>query len=120
MNRAEDLFFPLMITDGSDFQKNKSQRCKLKMKNEVKNFYFGDHIRTWTVISKKKKRSSPCFPISVRPAGSTVFLNLALRVKSLPTPDLALRNKYQKKKCEAISASKRVLTFPYRGYATKF
>ena len=57
------------------------------MKNEVKTFYFGDHIRTWTVISKKKKkRSSPCYPISVRPAASTVFPNLAFRVKSLLTP----------------------------------
>ena len=25
------------------------------MKNEVKTFYFGDHIRTWTVIFEKKK-----------------------------------------------------------------
>ena len=81
--------FPLEITDGSDFQKNTPQRCKIEMKHEVKNFYFGDHIRTWTVISEKKKklkRSSPCFPISERPVASTVFPNLALRVKSLPTP----------------------------------
>ena len=48
-------FFPLKITDGSDFQKNTPQRCKIEMKHEVKNFYFGDHIRTWTVISEKKK-----------------------------------------------------------------
>ena len=41
--------------DGSDFQKNKPQRCKTGIKNEVKTFYFGDHIRTLTVISKKKK-----------------------------------------------------------------
>ena len=45
-------FFPLKITDGRDFQKNKPQRCKIEMKNEVKTFYFGDHIRTWSVISK--------------------------------------------------------------------
>ena len=49
-------FFPLEITDGSDFQKNKPQRCKIEMKNEVKTFDFGDHIRTWTVISKKEKK----------------------------------------------------------------
>ena len=75
--------------DGSDFQENKPQRCKIGIKNEkneVKTFHFGDHIRTWTVISKK--RSSPCFPISVRPAASIIFPNLALRVKSLPTTDV--------------------------------
>ena len=72
--------------DGSDFQKNMPQRCKIGIKNEVKIFYFGDHIRTWTVISKK--RSLPCFSIRVRPAASTIFPNLALRGKSLPTPDL--------------------------------
>ena len=57
------------------------------MRKEIKTYYFVDHIRTWTVISKKKKRerSLPCFPISVRPAASTVFSNLALRVKNLPT-----------------------------------
>ena len=54
MNSAEDPFFPLEITDGSDFQINKPQRCKIETKNEVKTFYFGDHIRTWTVISKTK------------------------------------------------------------------
>ena len=53
----------------------------------MKTSYFGDHIRTWTVISKKKS-SSPCFPISVRLAASTVFPNLTLRVKYLPTPAL--------------------------------
>ena len=31
------------------------KRCKIGIKNEVKTSYFGDHIRTWTVISKKKK-----------------------------------------------------------------
>ena len=72
--------------DGSDFQKNKPQRCKIGLKNEVKTFYFGDHIRMWTVISKKKKRSLPCITVSVRPATSTVFPNLALRAKSLLTP----------------------------------
>ena len=41
--------------DGSDFQKNKPQRCKIEIKNEVKTFYFGGQIRTWTVISKKRK-----------------------------------------------------------------
>ena len=83
-------FFPLEIMDGSDFQKNKPQRRKIGIKNEkneVKTSYFGDHIRTWTVISKKKIF---CFPTSVRPAVSTVFPNLVLRVKSLPTPDLAV------------------------------
>ena len=40
--------------DDSDFQQNKPQRCKIGIKNEVKTFHFGDHIRTWTVISKKK------------------------------------------------------------------
>ena len=77
-------FFPLEIMDGSDFQENKPQQCKTGIKNEVKTFHFGNHIRTWTVIFKK--RSSPCFPISVRPAASTVFPNLALHVKSWPTP----------------------------------
>ena len=50
-------FFPLEIMDGSDFQKNKPQPCKIGIKNEkneVRTFYFGDHISTWTVISKKK------------------------------------------------------------------
>ena len=55
MNLAEDLFFPLEIMDGSNFQQNKPQRCKTGIKNEVKTSCFGDHIRTWTVISKKKK-----------------------------------------------------------------
>ena len=81
-------FFPLEITNGSDFQISKPQRCKIESKNEVKTFYYGDHIHTWTVIFKKKKRSSPCFQISVRPAALTVSLNLALCVKSLPIPDL--------------------------------
>ena len=57
--------------------------AKIEMKNEIKT--FGDHIRKWTVIYEKK-RSSPYFPISVRPAASTFFPNVALRVKSLPTP----------------------------------
>ena len=51
-------FIPLEIMNDSDFQKNKPQRCKIGIKNEknkVKTFYFGDHIRTKTVISKKKK-----------------------------------------------------------------
>ena len=55
-------FFPLEIMNGSDFQKNKPQWCKIGIKNEkneVKIFYFEDHICTWSVISKK--RSSPCF-----------------------------------------------------------
>ena len=50
-------FFPLEITDGSDFQKNKPQRYKIGIKNEkneVKIFYYGNHIRTRTVIFKKK------------------------------------------------------------------
>ena len=47
--------FLLEITDGSDFQKNMPQMFKIEMKNEIKTFYFGDHIRTWTVISKKRK-----------------------------------------------------------------
>ena len=75
------------MMDGSYLKKKKPQRCKIEMNNEVKTFYFGDHIRTWIVILKKE-RSSPCFPISVRPAASTVFPNLAFRVKSLPTLDL--------------------------------
>ena len=64
-------FFPLDIMDGSDFQKNKPQQCKIGIKNEVKTFYFGDHIRMWTVISKKKKKRSSYFPISAGPAVST-------------------------------------------------
>ncbi len=58
--------------DGSDFQKkNKPQRYKIGIKNEkneVRTFHFGDHIRTWTVISKKKvftlffnQRAARCF-----------------------------------------------------------
>ena len=39
------------------FSENKPQRCKTGIKNEVKTFYFGDHIRTWNVISKIKKWS---------------------------------------------------------------
>ena len=39
--------------DGSDFQNNKPQRCKIGIENEVKTFYFENHIRAWTVISKK-------------------------------------------------------------------
>ena len=35
---------------GSDFQKNKPQRCKIGIKNEVKAFHFGDHKKK----SKKK------------------------------------------------------------------
>ena len=77
-------FFLLEIMGSSDFQQNKPQRCKIGIKNEVTSFYFGDRNRPWTVISKKK-RSSPCFSISVRPAASTVFPNLDLPVKSLPT-----------------------------------
>ena len=76
--------------DGSDFQKNKPQRCKIEMKNEkneVKTFYFGDYICTWTVISNKKKVFTSFY--NQRAArGFTVFPNLALRVKSLPTPGL--------------------------------
>ena len=34
--------------------KTKLQRFKIGIKNEVKTFYFGDHICTWTVISPKK------------------------------------------------------------------
>ena len=78
-------FFPLKITDGSDFQKNKPQQCKIEMKNEVKIFYFGDYFMLVISKKEKKKRSSPCFPISGRPATSTVFPNLALCVKSLST-----------------------------------
>ena len=40
--------------DGSNFRKDEPQPCKIGIKNEVKAFYFGDHIRAWTVISKKK------------------------------------------------------------------
>ena len=49
-------FFRLEITNGSDFPKKKPQRCIIEMKNEVKTFDFGDHIRTWTVISEKKEK----------------------------------------------------------------
>ena len=50
----EQKTFFLEIMDGSDFQKNKPQQCNIGIKNEVKFFYFRDHIHTWTVISKKK------------------------------------------------------------------
>ena len=36
------------------FKKINSNGAKLKKRG--KNFYFGDHIRTWTVISKKEKK----------------------------------------------------------------
>ena len=66
--------------DGSDFQKNKKREKR------------GENLLFWISHSyekkKKRKRSLPCFPISVRPAASTAFPNLALRVKSLPTPGL--------------------------------
>ena len=51
------LFYPLEIMDGSDFQKNMPQLCKIGIKNEknnAKTFYFEDHICTWIVIFKKK------------------------------------------------------------------
>ena len=38
------------------FLKSKPQRCKIEIKNEVKTLYFGDHVRTWTEISKTKKK----------------------------------------------------------------
>ena len=41
--------------DSSDFQQNKPQRCKIGIKNEVKTFRFGDHIRTLDRDLKKKK-----------------------------------------------------------------
>ena len=77
--------------DGSDFEKNKPQRCKIGIrndKNEVKTIYYGDHIRTWTVISKKKKKGLHLvFSFSNQRAarGVNSFPDLALRVKSLPT-----------------------------------
>ena len=37
--------------DGSEFQQNRPQRCKIEIKNEVKTFHSGDHIRAR--ISKK-------------------------------------------------------------------
>ena len=53
---SERPFFPLKIMVGCDFQKkNKPQWYKIGIKNEVKAFYFEDHICTWTVIFKKKK-----------------------------------------------------------------
>ena len=78
----------LEITDGSDFQKNKPQRNRIEMKNKVKAFYFRDHIRTWTVISikKKEKKIFTLFSNQRAARASTVFPNLAGRVKSLPTP----------------------------------
>ena len=36
------------------FKKISLKRYKIGIKNEVKTFCFGDHIRTWTVISPKK------------------------------------------------------------------
>ena len=83
-------FFPLEIMDGSDFQKNKPQRYKIGIKTRWKpsiseiTFACGP----WS----PKKSSSPCFSISVRPAASTVFPNLALRVKSLHTPGINRRD----------------------------
>ena len=78
------------------------QNWNIKRENEVKTFHFGDHIRTWTVIFKK--RSSLCFPISVRPAASTVFPNLAFGVKSLPTPALT---------CSIVTLHKLIESFYY-------
>ena len=66
-------FIPLEITDGSDFQKNKPQRRKIEMKNEVITFYFVDHIRTWTVISKKKKCLHLVFQSAYGPRLQQIF-----------------------------------------------
>ena len=52
-------YFSLEIINVSAFQKNKPQWCKIGIKNEkneMKTFYFRDHIRTWTVISEKKRK----------------------------------------------------------------
>ena len=96
----------------SDFQQNKPQRCKIGIKDEVNSLYFGDHNRTCIVISKKKK-SSPCFSISVRPAASTVFPNLDLRVKNLPTPGLDTRYLFtvHTSHCGYFTAAKTYLPF---------
>ena len=46
-------------------------------------------FKLWPPKSTALARAlGPCFPISVRPAASTVFPNLALRAKSLPTTAL--------------------------------
>ena len=59
------------------------------MKNEVKTSYFRDHIRTWTVISKKKRKKVFTFFSNQRaPRGFNSFSKSGFRVKSLPTPVL--------------------------------
>ena len=62
------------------------------------------------MIGRKRERSST-FPISVRPAASSVFINLARRVKSLPTPalDYLITLIGRAKKC---SHARRFLFFP--------
>ena len=76
------------------FLKNKPQRCKIEMKNEVKTFFFLEitFVRGAVISKKKKKKRKKGFHlvlVSVRFTASTVFPTLALRVKSLPTSGLA-------------------------------
>ena len=80
-------FLSLEIMDGSDFQKNKPQRCKIEIKNEVENFYFGDHIRTWTVISKKKVFTLFFNQRAAR--GFNSFSKFGPSYESLPTPGIS-------------------------------
>ena len=66
------------------FKKINLNDAKLEKRGE--NFLFSRSHSYVDCDLQKKKRFSPCFPLSVRPAALTVFPNLALPVKSLPTP----------------------------------
>ena len=66
-------------------KKKKKQASTVQNRNEKR----GENLLFWRSHSYaecdlQNKRFSSCFPISVRPAASTVFPNLALSVKSLP------------------------------------
>ena len=69
---------------GSDFQQNKPQRCKIGIRNEVKTFYFGDHIRTWIVISKKKVFT--LFSNQLVPRGFSSFSKSSLSCEKVAHP----------------------------------
>ena len=70
--------------DGSDFQKNKPQRRIIGIKNEKNELktYFQDHIRTWTVTSEKKEKSSPRFLVFQKSARGPRLLQFS---KSSPS-----------------------------------
>ena len=77
------------------FTKRPSQNGGLWHNAPPLNTILGENLLSWRLhsyvdcdLQKKEKKVFTLFSISVRLAASTVFSNLALRVKSLPTPDL--------------------------------